>query len=147
MTSKKGWKFHAAKAGKRKWIVSLHAHWKVYSLQIRQEKYSREFTQLKNSTKIDHDLIIDLLFCFVTKMMSIVLSINIEDRRQKAKELVLEIATWPLLIRKNMCLLKMFLCPTSLIQRGHKGTLQNIDSLTSRNETRCCLVIVAPDLW
>ena len=62
----------------------------MYSLQIRQEKYSREFTQLKNSTKINHDLIIDLLFCFVTKMMSIVLSINIEDRRQKAKELVLE---------------------------------------------------------
>ena len=49
--------------------------------------------KLKNSTKINHDLIIDLLFCFVTKMMSIVLSINIDDRRQKAKELVLEIAT------------------------------------------------------
>ena len=80
-------------------------------------------------------------------MKSIVLCINIEDRRQKAKELVLEIATWPLLMRKKMCLLKMFSLCHFIDSKRAKEALQNLDSLSSRNETRCCLVIVAPDLW
>ena len=60
---------------------------------------------------------------FFTIMKSIVLCINIEDRRQKAKELVLEIATLPFVKKKKMCLLKMFLCLTFIDSKRAKANI------------------------
>ena len=149
MTSKKGWKFHAEKAGKRKWMVSLHAHWKVDSLQIRQENYSCEFTQLKNSMKLHHALIIDLLFLFLFWLKWRVLCWVSIYRRQKAERKGTGFRNCNMATpyeEKNVLTENVSLCHFIDSKRA-KEALQNLDSLSSRDETRCCLVIVAPDLW